>query len=79
MTEQRAEAHATIAAGRQERCPGGELLQLVSVTLTDASPATHEVDGRRPDVSCPLRPTEARQLAARLHRLADQAERLRVR
>jgi len=79
MSEHRAEAHATITPGEHELCLGGERVQLVSVTLTDASPATHEVDGRRPDVSCPLRPTEARQLAARLLCLAELADRLSAR
>ncbi len=81
MSEHRFEAHATITPGEHEHCPGGRLLQLVSVALTDAGAVTHDDSSsdQRPNVSCPLRPTEARQLAARLLELADHADRLSYR
>lgn len=80
MSEHRDQAHATITPGEHERCPGGERLQLVSIALTDGGTVAHD-DGtdRQPDVLCSLRPTEARQLADRLLRLADHADRLSVR
>jgi len=77
MTDHRFEATATITPGEHERCPGGTLIGLVRVILTDAGPIARD-DGsshERPDVICPLRPSEARQLAARLLTLAELADR----
>jgi hypothetical protein len=55
----------------------GRRSQLVTLTLTDAGPVTTPdgSDHERPDVICPLRVSEARSLADRLTRLADQADR----
>jgi hypothetical protein len=74
MTEHRYQADAQIVAGECELSTCGRLLGLITLTLTDAGPITMPdgSDTRRPDVICPLRPTEARQLASRLHELADQ-------
>ena len=73
MTEHRYEADAEIVAGECELSVNGRLLQLITVTLSDGGPITTPdgTDTRRPDVICPLRPTEARQLAHCLHQLAD--------
>jgi len=53
----------------------GRLMQLVTLTLTDAGPVAipDGTDHQRPDVICPLRVSEARLLATRLIELADQA------
>jgi len=53
----------------------GRLMQLVTLTLTDAGPVAMPdgTDHQRPDVICPLRVSEARLLATRLIELADQA------
>ncbi len=53
------------------------LSQLVTLTLTDAGPITRPdgTDYECPDVICPLRVSEARALAHRLTRLADEAHR----
>ena len=75
MTLHRYEARADIVAGECELGVGGRLVQLVTLTLTDAGPITMP-DGTEhecPDVICPLRSSEARALAARLLALADQA------
>lgn len=73
----RFEAHATIEPGEHEHTIDGTALQLVRIVLTDAGPViANGGAGRehhRPDVVCPLRPTEARTLAARLLELADHA------
>ena len=74
MTEHRYEANAEIVPGECELSVCGQLLQLITLTLSDAGPITmpDATDTHRPDVICPLRPGEARQLAHRLHELADQ-------
>lgn len=73
----RFQAHATIAPGEHEHTVGGTALQLVRVVLTDDGPVIADGgDGpeiHRPDVVCPLRPSEARALAQRLLELADHA------
>lgn len=76
MTEHRYQADAVLA-GARELGIGGRLLALITLTLTDAGPTTlpDGTDVVRPDVICPLRPAEARQLADRLHQLADHATR----
>ncbi|MCA1677757.1 MAG: hypothetical protein LC777_01820 [Actinobacteria bacterium] len=77
MTEHhRYEAHATIRPGEHEQLIYGSRLQLVRVVLTDDGPvaAPDGSEHQRPDVVCPLRPAEARELAARLLALATQAE-----
>ena len=76
MTDHRYEAHATIIAGGCELSVNGRLMQLVTLTLTDASPITMPdgTDHQRPDVICPLRVCEARSLAGQLLALADQAQ-----
>jgi hypothetical protein len=75
MTDHRYEAHADIVPGECELSVDGRLMQLVTLTLTDAGPITRPdgTDHRRPDVICPLRASEARLLAARLIELADEA------
>jgi hypothetical protein len=75
MIEHRYEARADIVAGECELGVGGRLVQLVTLTLTDAGPITMP-DGTEhecPDIICPLRAREARALAGRLLELADQA------
>ena len=75
MIEHRYEARADIVAGECELAVGGRLSQLVTLTLTDGGPITMP-DGSQhecPDVICPLRASEARALASRLLKLADQA------
>jgi hypothetical protein len=73
----RFEAHATIEPGEHELNVAGERVQLVRVALTDDGPVIADGgDGpehHRPDVVCPLRPADARALAARLLELADHA------
>ena len=73
----RFEAHATIKPGEHELTPAGERVQLVRVVLSDDGPViAGGGDGpehRRPDVICPLRPSDARRLAHRLLELADHA------
>ena len=76
MREHRFEADATLTPGEHELCLGGRRRQLVTVALSDGGQITRD-DGssyRRTDVFCPLRPSEARQLAARLLELADDAD-----
>ena len=75
MTEHRYEARADIVAGECELAVGARLIQLVTLTLTDAGPITMPdgTDHECPDVICPLRVSEARALASRLLELADQA------
>lgn len=75
MTDHRYEARADVVAGECELCVDGRRSQLVTLTLTDAGPVTRPdgSDYERPDVICPLRVSEARALANRLTRLADQA------
>lgn len=75
MTEHRLEAAADVVAGECELGIDGRLSQLVTLTLTDAGPITRPdgSDYERPDVICPLRVSEARSLAGRLTRLADEA------
>jgi hypothetical protein len=75
MTEHRYEARADIVGGECELSVDGRLVQLVTLTLTDAGPLTMPdgTDHRRPDVICPLRASEARLLATRLIELADEA------
>jgi len=75
MTEHRYEARAHVVAGECELGVDGRLSQLVTLTLTDAGPVTRPdgSDYERPDVICPLGVSEARALAGRLTRLADEA------
>ena len=75
MTEHRYEAHADILAGECELAVDGRLIQLITLTLTDAGPITppDASEHHRPDVICPLRPSEAGALADRLLALADHA------
>ncbi|MCP9492049.1 MAG: hypothetical protein MSC31_19560 [Solirubrobacteraceae bacterium MAG38_C4-C5] len=75
MTDHRYEARADIVAGECELAVKGGLMQLVTLTLTDAGPITlpDGTDEHRPDVICPLRASEARALAGRLLELADHA------
>jgi len=75
MTNHRYEAHATIVAGQCERGVNGHVMQLITLTLTDAGPVAMPdgTDHARPDVICPLRVCEARSLAGRLLALADEA------
>jgi len=75
MTDHRYEAHATIIAGQCERGVNGPLMQLITLTLTDAGPVAMPdgTDHAWPDVICPLRASEARWLAGRLLELADHA------
>ncbi len=77
MTMHRYEARADIVPGECELGVGGRLMQLVTLTLTDAGPITMPdgTDHQCPDVICPLRANEARALAGRLLELADQAHR----
>jgi hypothetical protein len=76
MSDLRFEAHAQIKPGEHERRIDGSGLQLVPVVLTDGGTiaAPDGSERRRPGVICPLRPSEARQLAAQLLALAVQAE-----
>jgi hypothetical protein len=73
----RFEAHATINPGEHEHTADGTTLQLVRIVLTDDGPVIADGgDGpehRRPDIVCPLRPSDARRLARRLLELADHA------
>jgi hypothetical protein len=73
----RFEAHAAIKPGEHEHTVDGTTQQLVRVVLTDDGPVTADGgDGpeiHRPDVVCPLRPSDARRLAQRLLELADDA------
>jgi hypothetical protein len=75
----RFEAHATIEPGEHELNLAGRRVGLVRVVLTDDGPVTADCgDGpehHRPDVICPLRPSDARALAHRLLELADHATR----
>ena len=75
MTDHRYEARADSVPGEREMVVGGSQIGLVRLTLTDAGPVTRPdgSDYERPDVICPLRVCEARALAGRLTRLADQA------
>jgi hypothetical protein len=76
MTEHRYEARADIFAGEHERALDRSLIQLVTLTLTDAGQITMP-DGstdHRSDIICPLRSGEARSLAGRLLELADHAD-----
>jgi hypothetical protein len=77
MIDHRYEARADVVAGECELCVDGRRSQLVTLTLTDAGLVTKPdgTDHHRPDVICPLRPGEARALAGRLTRLADDADR----
>lgn len=76
MSEHRFEAHATIRLGDHERRIDGSGLQLVRVVLCDDATvvAPDGSEHQRPDVICPLGPSEARRLAERLLTLAAQAE-----
>ncbi len=75
MTMHRYEARADIVTGECELSINGQLMQLVTLTLTDAGPITMPdgSDHQRPDVICPLRASEARALADRLLKLVDDA------
>lgn len=77
MTGHRYAARADIVAGERELALGPSPIALVRLTLTDAGPVTRPdgADHQRPDVTCPLRASEARTLAGRLLALADQADR----
>jgi hypothetical protein len=76
MSDLRFEAHATIQPGEHEHLVDGSGLQFVRVVRSDGGivVAPDGTEHRRPDVVCPLRPSEARQLAQRLLALATQAE-----
>ncbi len=76
MTMHRYEAHATIVPGACELGVNGHLMQLVTLTLTDAGAVAMPdgTDHQRPDVICPLRASEARWLAEQLIELADEAQ-----
>ena len=78
MTDHRFYAHASINEGENERRVDGSALQLVRVVLRDDGPVSDSdgVDHQRPDVICPLRPTEARVLGRRLLALAEHADQL---
>lgn len=70
----RFDAHAVIAPGEHERLIGARA-QLMRLVLTDDGPLTDAltgVDYTTPDVICHLTAGQARQLADRLHALADQ-------
>lgn len=73
----RFEAHATIEPGEHELNLAGGRVQLVRVVLSDDVPViANGGDGpeiHRPNVVCPLRPSDARRLAHRLLELADHA------
>ncbi|MCA1697393.1 MAG: hypothetical protein LC790_00185 [Actinobacteria bacterium] len=73
----RFEAHAAIKPGEHELNLAGQRVQLVRIVLTDDGPVIADGgDGpehHRPDVVCPLRPSDARALAQRLLELADHA------
>ena len=73
----RFEARATIKPGECERNLAGQRVQLVRIVLTDDGPVTADggdgAEHYRPDVVCPLRPSDARALAQRLLELADHA------
>ncbi len=75
MTDHRYEARADVVPDACELGVDGRLMQLVTLTLTDAGPVAipDGTDHQRPDVICPLRVSEARLLATRLIELADQA------
>jgi hypothetical protein len=77
MTDHRYEARADVVAGECELALDRSLIQLVTLTLTDAGAITRPdgSDYERPDVICPLRTCEARALASRLLELAEQADR----
>jgi hypothetical protein len=78
MIDHRFYAHAVLVAGENERRTCGGALQLVRVVLGDDGPVSSSdgIDHTRTDVICPLRPTEARALAQRLHELADHADQI---
>lgn len=80
MTEHRYEARADIVPGECELGINGHVIELVTLTLTDAGPITMPdgSDHQCPDVICPLRASEARALAGRLIELADQAHHTRT-
>jgi hypothetical protein len=76
MTDHRYQAHATLVPGERELGVNGHIMQLITLTLTDAGPVAlpDGTDHQRPDVICPLRASEARWLAGQLLQLADQAQ-----
>jgi hypothetical protein len=70
----RYDAHATIMPDEYEATIGGRI-GLLRLVLTDDGPVTDALTGREyttPDVFCHLTARQARQLADRLHALADQ-------
>jgi hypothetical protein len=72
--EHRYDAHAVIVPGEHEQLIGGRA-QLMRLVLTDDGPLTNALTGTEyttPDVFCQLNARQARQLANRLHALADQ-------
>lgn len=74
MLEHRYDAHAVIVPGEHELLIGAHA-QLLRLVLTDAGPLTNALTGTEyttPDVFCHLTAHQARQLADRLHALADQ-------
>lgn len=74
MIEHRYDAHAVIVPGEHELLLGARA-QLLRLVLTDDGPLTDARTGREyttPDVFCHLTADQARQLADRLHALADQ-------
>jgi hypothetical protein len=76
MSDHRFEAHAAIRAGERAGRVHGSGTQLVRVVLCDGGTvvAPDGSEHRRPDVICPLLPSEARRLAERLLVLAALAE-----
>ncbi|MGH2901172.1 MAG: hypothetical protein ACRDMZ_21020 [Solirubrobacteraceae bacterium] len=64
-----------IVPGDCELSVNGRLIQLVTLTMTDAGPITlpDGTDRQQPDVICHLRASQARALAGRLLALAEQA------
>jgi hypothetical protein len=79
MIEHRWEARARLEDGMTERLPGGSVLQLVTVCLSDDGAGEVGDELGRPVKRAPvvshLRPDDARSLAFELLELAELAER----
>jgi hypothetical protein len=74
VAEHRYDAHALIITGEYEGTVHGRV-GLLRLILTDDGPLTDPATGdeyTQPDVFCHLTARQARQLAERLHALADQ-------
>lgn len=72
MTEHRYEAHADIVPAEHQLSSDGHRIAL---TLTDTGPITvPDSDHEQPDVTCSLRPSQARALARRLTWLAGHTD-----